>query len=102
MQKSLRELEQNLAKISHSKWIFLEDFYKALTAKVGESKEVTLEKKGKNWTYQFPLYEKNEKKFIEFILLDRFNKLGLIDTGRSQDKICIRLSEFGSHFLSFS
>jgi hypothetical protein len=100
--RCVRDIERNLEGIKHNQWVFLDEFLQSMTAEVGDSGPVKLEKKGRNWRYSNPEYTENDLAFIKAILTQKLRRLGVVETGDYEEKPCIRMTEFGHCVLTFN
>ncbi len=93
--RDLHEVERSLRGITERGWIYLDDFIAGLSVALGPAAAITLQNRGKRWSYVFPDYSKEEKLFIEKALLGPLFEIGMIAQGVHQEKRCICLTAFG-------
>ncbi len=95
MDRSMREIERNLKRVSSKGWVFLEDFIKGMVGTVGTAEPVILRCKGKRWRYNLPTYTPEEKLLIEMVICERFFEMGMVSIGTFNGQPCFCVTPFG-------
>ncbi len=97
--RNLRLIEKSLRRLPPHEWVDLTHFLKGFIAPLGDREPVTLKNRGKKWKYVLPSYSEQELRFIEAVILEKLDQLGVVATGVYQGKPCFCLTSFGYRFI---
>jgi hypothetical protein len=89
-EKNFRELEKALEQCPENSWVYLDDLIKGVIATIGQSSEVSLQKKGRRWEYALPSYSSEELVFIKAAVMERFFEAGFISIGTCKGQPCLK------------
>ncbi|MCE5295358.1 MAG: hypothetical protein LLF94_12210 [Chlamydiales bacterium] len=95
IEKSVFELERALRIVPNNAWVTVEDFIAGLITPIGFQPQVTLQRTGKKWRYQLPAFNQKEKAFIELVIFDLLQAVGISTTGTYDGKPCFQITPFG-------
>lgn len=97
--RNLRLIEKSLKCLRSNEWVYMEEFLKGMTIPFGEREPITLKNKGKKWRYALPNYQPEELAFMHSFIMEYLYELGIVATGRHQDRLCFCLTSFGQQFI---
>lgn len=94
--RDIREVEKSLKRILNGTWVYVDDFITGMNASIGSSDEVTLQRKGRRWTYVNPEYTEKERNFIRDVLFHHLFESGMVQVGvHPNGKLCFSVTNFG-------
>lgn len=93
--QDVRKIEKSLKRIAQKEWVLYDEFVKGFSCNIGNTPAISLQKKGKNWKYQYPTYLEEELEFIHYNICERLPKLGMVDVFTYEGNKYIRLTPFG-------
>jgi len=94
--KDIREIEKSLKRVLKTGWVLFDDFFKGISAHIGETEPVALRKKGKRWSYAIPSYSDADKAFITDTVMNFMSETGMVATGSYKGKPCFTITPFGN------
>ena len=94
--KLLRELERSLTRTLDKGWVFFDDFLAGAHIETSHQSNFNLARQGRTWRYPLPCYTEAEKSCLHNLLFGLFAEAGLVDIGHAQERMCFRVSTFGS------
>jgi hypothetical protein len=94
-EKMVRELEKSILRILRCGWVRFSDFVQGLCVPVGEGRAITLQKTGKHWKYQRPVYSQEEVSLIQSVVLDHLFETGITAIGSIDGETCLCVTPFG-------
>lgn len=97
--KDVRQVQNALKQVTKSGWIYFEDFLNGFTSSIGDAEGIILKNKGKRWRYARPVFSEKEKAFIYNTIFETFLDIGIVATGRHQNKPCFCVTPFGRFSL---
>ncbi len=89
------QVEKGLRAVSHSGWVYLDDFVKGFTGILSGKEPITLKQKGKRWKYTLPTYNEEELSLIETTVHERLFEAGIVDIGTHAGRVCLCVTPFG-------
>ena len=95
IEKSVFEIERALRIVPYNAWVLFDDFLAGLIAPIGQQVPISLHTVGKKWRYSLPNYSDKEKAFIELVVFDLLNSVGITSTGTYEDSACFMITPFG-------
>lgn len=98
--RNLRLIGKALKPLTHHKWVYLEDFLAGFNAPIGTKSPIALKKKGTRWKYVLPEFTDTELDFVRSTIMERFFELGIVMTGKHEDRPCFYLTHFGHQFIN--
>lgn len=98
--RNLRLIGNSLKPLIHHKWVYLDDYVEGFSGSIGTKDPVKLVKKGTKWKYILPRYDAHEIQFIRSVIMERFFELGIVMTGKHDDRPCFYLTKFGHQFVN--
>ena len=97
-EKNIRAAEKSLAAVVDSGWVYLDDFLNGMMIPFSDKNQVILEKKGRQWRYQTPEHDEDEKSFMAKVIMEWLFETSIVSTAAIQDKPCFRVTPFGQTF----
>lgn len=98
--RNLRLIEKSLKRLTPNQWVYLDNFLEGFSTPIGNKEQIKLQKKGARWKYLLPEYTQKEIDFVKSTIMERFFELGIVMTGKHNNKPCFCLTTFGQHFIS--
>lgn len=93
--RDIREVERGLKRILAGGWIPLDQFIRGLAASLGKVHEITLQKKGRHWSYAIPSYDEKQLVFIRHVLFHHLLESGMIAIGVCENTTYLSITRFG-------
>lgn len=98
-ERSMRETEKSIERVSKMGWVYYEEFARGLLIPLSDDSIITLKKSGRNWEYSLPQYTEDEKALIKAIILEWLYEAGMVNVGTHQGKDCFCVTAFGRSFF---
>ncbi|MGR3973112.1 MAG: hypothetical protein QRY72_00830 [Candidatus Rhabdochlamydia sp.] len=99
LEKMVREIEKSSTRITHSGWVYLDEFLQSVQVALQEDQSVTLSKIGRGWKYALPTYSIQELSLITAVLTEHLFESGLMFIGSVKGRSCLCLTPFGHSFF---
>lgn len=98
-EKSIREAEKAIKRVSKLGWVYYDDFSKGLLIPLNDNCIITLKKAGRSWRYSIPEYTENDKALIKAVTLEWLYEAGMVNVGTHQGKDCFCVTDLGRSFF---
>ncbi|MFA6118889.1 MAG: hypothetical protein WC688_03130 [Parachlamydiales bacterium] len=94
-EKSIREAEKSISRVSKKGWVFFDDFINGVITPITDSHLIKMKSFGKSYKYSLPDYSANEFFFIKKIIFEKLFESGIVSIGALNNKDCFCVTKLG-------